>query len=77
MSELIGLYRLRVGRQAENLARDRVLYADSRDIRPPETHKQISALNPFHHPVGLQLVAFPQMPRSGVAEVGTRWMGYK
>lgn len=40
-----------------------------------ESHEEVPRLYPFHYPIGLQLVAFPQMTRPCIAEISTWRMG--
>lgn len=72
MSILIRLYRLCVLRQAENATWDRIFYANPWNIRPPEAHKKIAALNSFHDTICLKHMTFPKVSCPCVAQVCTR-----
>ena len=72
VSILIRLYRLCVLRQAENATWDRIFYANPWNIRPPEAHKKIAALNSFHDTICLKHMTFPKVSCPCVAQVCTR-----
>lgn len=72
MPVLIRLHGLGIWRQAKHFAWHRILYADLWDICPPEPHKQIAALDAFYHALFLELMIFPEMPCSRIAEIGAR-----